>query len=184
MKKRIGVFVFIASFLFVLCGCFSMPYEDVPVELTSGVYRIWNLTNKFRQSKEAYYINEDNKTTTSVVGKLCYLKLNEDLCKVAAVRAREIAQSFSHTRPNGKRGYTVAREMHIDYMILGENLAAGNEEPDKTFLQWKEDGLSYDLQGHRRNMLREEYDQIGIAYYYDPNSKYKHFWVMILAKLR
>lgn len=59
-----------------------MPYEDVPVELTSGVYRIWNLTNKFRQSKEAYYINEDNKTTTSVVGKLCYLKLKELLFEV------------------------------------------------------------------------------------------------------
>lgn len=184
MKKRISIFILISLCFIALSSCYSVPYEDVPVELTSGVYRIWNLTNKFCQSKEAYYINEDNKTTTSVVGKLGYLRLNEDLCKVAAVRAREIAQSFSHTRPNGKHGYTVAREMHIDYVILGENLAAGNEDPDKTFLQWKEDGLDYDLQGHRRNMLREEYDQIGIAYYHDPNSKYKHYWVMILAKLR
>lgn len=181
MVKKISVFCFIAICLLGLSSCSSIPYEDVPVELTEDVYRIASLTNRFRAGREAYYINEDNKTTTSMVGKCGYLVLDEDLCKIAAVRAREICTSFSHTRPNGKKVSSVALELNYRCTMIGENLAAGQRDADATFLQWKEDGLEYDLQGHRRNMLRPEFKRIGIAYYHYPENKYQHFWVMVLS---
>ncbi|MBQ1661875.1 MAG: hypothetical protein II054_05190, partial [Treponema sp.] len=36
-------------------------------------------------------------------------------------------------------------------------------------------------QGHRRNMLGD-FTKIGIAYTYNPSERYKHYWVMVLAK--
>ncbi len=117
-----------------------------------------------------------------VVGQLGTLTLDENLCKAATVRAKEIVTSFSHTRPNGSSCFSVLSECGISYSAVGENIAAGNKSGQQTFLQWKEDNKDYAGQGHRRNMLGKNSTRIGIAYVYDASSTYKYYWVMILAK--
>lgn len=191
MKKTFVVltaFILLAVFFY---GCSSDPdgkndtgnkNTEVTVNIDEEVKKVFNLTNSFRTGNEAFYLNEDNSSTTNLVGKLGKLTLDEDLCKAAQIRANEIVSKFSHTRPNGTSCFTVLKELSISYSAVGENIAAGSKSGERTFLQWKEDNEKYSGQGHRRNMLGKNFTRIGIAYAYDANSTYKYYWAMILAK--
>ena len=166
---------------YVVSSFVKNDYADVIANETDEVRKCFLLTNWFRTSKEAFYLNSDNKTTTSLVGKLSELTLDEELCRAAQIRANEIVQKFEHTRPNGNKCFTVLDDLSISYGTAGENIAAGNQSGEKTFLQWKEDDEDYAGQGHRRNMLGAKYKRIGIAYTSAANSASKYYWVMILT---
>lgn len=56
-----------------------------------------------------------------------------------------------------------------------ENIGAGYHTLAEAFSGWR------GSPGHRANMLRPEVTQIGIAAAYQPRSKYKVFWALILA---
>lgn len=143
---------------------------------------LFKLTNDFRTGSEAWYFNDESKTTkVELIGQLKELTLDEELCEAAAIRAKEIVQDFSHTRPNGSGCFTVLDELGIKAGAKAENIAAGNKSGDKTFNQWKEDNLPKSKQGHRINMLSTSATKIGLAYAYAPNSTYKYYWVMILT---
>lgn len=191
MKKSFFVLtVFILPLLFFF-GCSDNSDEkndtgkentEVTANIDEEVKKVFNLTNSFRTGNEAFYLNEDNSSTTNLVGQLGTLTLDEGLCKAAQIRANEIVSNFSHTRPNDSDCFTVLKELSISYSAVGENIAAGNKSGERTFLQWKEDNEKYSGQGHRRNMLGKNFTRIGIAYTYDANSRYKYYWAMILAK--
>ena len=137
----------------------------------------FNLVNEFRTGNEAWYYSDDTKNTkTELVGKLKELTLDENLCKAAAIRAKEIVKSFSHTRPNGKDCFTVFDDLGIKAGYKAENIAMGNTSGAKTFNQWKEDDLPNSQQGHRINMLSPNATKIGIAH--DSSGRY---WAMILS---
>lgn len=79
------------------------------------------------------------------------------LSQLAATRAREIVNQFSHTRPDG--GSATQMAINLGYSASGENIA-------KTSLP--ADGVSvytqfYNSDGHRQNMLRSSFTHIGIA---------------------
>ena len=96
------------------------------------------------------------------------LKLAKDLSASAYVRARELPYKFSHTRPNGSKCFTAMPQ--IGHM-LGENLAGGQKTPKDVVQAWM------DSKTHRDNMLNKTFTELGVAYYYQANSKYKHYWV-------
>lgn len=193
MKRCFFNFIFIVlAFIFFGCSDGSdssstQPSSSTPKQETSDfqadkeVKNCFNLTNKFRTGNEAFYLNEDNTTKTNLVGQLGTLTLDKKLCEAAQIRAKEIVNKFEHTRPDGSTCFTVFNELSISAGYKGENIAAGHKSGQETFLQWKEDNENYDGQGHRRNMLKKDFTKIGLAYTYDANSKYKYYWVMILA---
>lgn len=96
------------------------------------------------------------------------LKFANDLAASAFVRATELPTKFSHTRPNGTKCFTAMPQRGH---ILGENLAGGQTSPRQVVQAWM------DSKTHRDNMLSKNYREIGVVYYYQPNSKYKHYWV-------
>ena len=100
---------------------------------------------------------------------------NASLDAVAQIRAQEIAQSFSHTRPNGTSCFTVLDENGIAYMTAGENIAAGYGDPASVMSGWM------NSPGHRANILNGSFGQVGIGYYTDPNSGYGTYWVQIFT---
>lgn len=51
------------------------------------------------------------------------LKLNESLCKAALVRAKELRQSYGHTRPDGRKWSTEYAEVGYEYWYASENYA-------------------------------------------------------------
>ncbi|MCH5290534.1 MAG: hypothetical protein J1D88_02090 [Treponema sp.] len=187
MKNRIFYLIGIIFVALSFAACsddenlLEIDYADVTANIDDKVLDCFNLTNAFRTGSEAYYWNEDNKTKTNLVGQLSELTLDEELCRAAQIRANEIVRSFSHTRPNGNKCFTVLKDLSISYGTAAENIAAGNQSGEKTFLQWKEDDKNYAGQGHRRNMLGANYKRIGIAYAYNANSTYRYYWAMILT---
>ncbi len=100
---------------------------------------------------------------------------NASLDAVAQIRAQEIAQSFSHTRPNGTSCFTVLGENGIAYNYAGENIAAGYGDPASVMSGWM------NSPGHRANILDGSFGQVGIGYYTDPNSGYGTYWVQIFT---
>lgn len=120
----------------------------------------WNEGN----SSKTYFNTEGNK----VLGELRY---DFELEKIAIKRAAEIALSFSHTRPNGTDYSTL---FPSDYTAYGENIAAGQLTAEEVFRDWQETNKKYDGQGHRRNMLHEPFNAIGIAHVIVGG---KNYWV-------
>ena len=96
------------------------------------------------------------------------LTFAKDLAASAYVRAKELPYKFSHTRPNGSKCFTAMPQ--IGHM-LGENLAGGQSSPQQVVQAWM------DSKTHRDNMLSKKYTEMGVVYYYQANSKYKHYWV-------
>lgn len=82
---------------------------------------------------------------------LSELSVNAELTRAACVRAGEIAEQFSHTRPDGSQWSTVSSS------ALGENIARGQSSVDRVMAAWM---LS---EGHRANILRESYGSIGVC---------------------
>ena len=96
------------------------------------------------------------------------LKFAKDLAASAYVRAVELPTKFSHTRPNGTKCFTA---MPHRGHILGENLAGGQSSPKQVVQAWM------DSPTHRDNILNPKYSELGVVYYYQAKSKYKHYWV-------
>ena len=97
------------------------------------------------------------------------LKLDEDLCKAAQIRAEEIAELFSHTRPDGTSCFTVLKEIGwSSYGMVGENIAMGQRTPESVMDSWM------NSQGHRENILNEAFTAVGIA-------RYQNGWVQLFV---
>ena len=102
------------------------------------------------------------------------LTLSAELQSAAAIRAEEITQKFSHTRPDGTNFQTILPNSR--YYIAGENIAAGNSTAAKVVQQWM------NSPGHRANILRSDYTELGVGYVHKENSQYKHYWVQIFGR--
>ncbi len=100
------------------------------------------------------------------------LTYNPVLEKGALIRAAEIIQSFSHTRPDGTKFYTVFEGLY-DYRMIGENLAAGFTSASSVISGWMSS------EGHRANILKEDYTEIGIGIKKD--SEGRLYWVQIFG---
>lgn len=90
---------------------------------------------------------------------LAALSTDDGAVKVAHLRAKEIVQSFSHTRPNGSSCFTAAKEFGVSYRTAGENIAYGYPTPEQVVTGWM------NSQGHRKNILSASFSKIGIGCY-------------------
>lgn len=100
---------------------------------------------------------------------------NAALDAVAQLRAQEIVQSFSHTRPDGSSCFTALDQSGVGYMTAGENIAAGYGTPAEVMNGWM------NSEGHRANILNGSFGQVGIGFYSDPNTPYGTYWVQVFT---
>jgi uncharacterized protein YkwD len=68
------------------------------------------------------------------------------------------------------------QQAHFDAAVAVENIGAGYHTLAEAFSGWR------DSPPHRANMLNPQVTKMGIAAAYAPQSKYKVFWSLILAK--
>lgn len=87
------------------------------------------------------------------------LSIRQELVAPANKRAKEIKQSFSHTRPDGTAWSTVLTEYNVSVNAAGENIAYGYNTPEKVMNAWMNSS------GHRANILSTNFDHIGIGVY-------------------
>lgn len=145
--KRVNFSLLLASLMVVACNCFADQGTGAKIE---EVLRLVN------EEREKYGVPS--------------LILDQELLEGANIRARELPDSYSHTRPDGTNCFTVLR-YHNAYK--GENIAAGYVYSKDAMDAWM------NSPGHRANILSKDFTKLGIGYYYKENSGYKHFWVQM-----
>ncbi len=100
------------------------------------------------------------------------VKLNDDLNRVAELRAAEIAKKWSHTRPNGEEWKTAFKDAGVSASYRGENLAKGQYSAEKVVEDWM------DSEGHRSNILNKKFTKMGVASVVIDGVTY---WVQVFA---
>lgn len=125
-------------------------------------------------SQNSSAASEVVRLTNSARTQNGYAALTEDsaLSKAAAVRAREIASSFSHTRPSGSSFSSVLSENGVSYRRAGENIASGQKSASEVVNAWMNSS------GHRANILNSSYSRIGTA---SVNVNGTLYWVQLFA---
>ena len=89
------------------------------------------------------------------------------------VRAQELTELFSHTRPDGQDCFSVYSEFGITYYNAGENIAAGSSTPEGVMNQW------VNSSGHYANIINSKFTELGVGYVYAPDSPYGYYWVQL-----
>lgn len=94
----------------------------------------------------------------------------------ATVRANELKQSYSHTRPNGS-SWSTACPIPQTGGMSGENLNAGNAavSPETVVASWM------NSPEHRKNILNKDFKYLAVGFVFDPNSQYKTYWSQIFS---
>lgn len=103
---------------------------------------------------------------------LSALTLDASMNRAAAVRAAELAQSFSHTRPNGSRGLTALNEAGVSYRTAGENIASGQQTAQAVVSAWMNSS------GHRANILSASFGRMGVG---QATIGGRTYWVQLFA---
>ena len=163
--SRIKKIVFAALAAAALTGSAGAVHLDRPVQGSSSV-------SAGIQSSSA--ASEVVRLTNSARSQNGYAALVEDgaLSEAAAVRAREIARSFSHTRPSGASFSSALSESGVSYLRAGENIASGQKSASEVVNAWM------NSPGHRANILNSSYSRIGSA---SVNIDGTLYWVQLFA---
>lgn len=91
------------------------------------------------------------------------LPIDEDLMELARIRAMEIREKYSHTRPDGTS---------VVDLRCGENCGQ-NSSAKKQVEAWM------NSEGHRTNILLDRYHHIGVGCYQAPNGNL--YWVQVFS---
>lgn len=132
-------------------------YKDIQSEntYTDLINEVYEITNNYR----------------SLVG-VSSLTLDSSLVEAASIRAKELSDSFSHTRPNGSSCFTVLSELGISYGTAGENIAAGYSSSQSVMEGWRSSN------GHYQNIISSKFKKIGIGVNIINN---QYYWVQIFS---
>lgn len=103
------------------------------------------------------------------------LSISNKLFAAAAIRAGELAQKFSHTRPNGSSYLTAVQNVGYPSSYVGENIAAGQMSPIAVMESWM------NSPGHRANILNPNYTEIGVGVNYE-DGYYGIYWVQLFGR--
>lgn len=102
------------------------------------------------------------------------VKYDDNVAALAQMRATELATSdqFGHTRQNGELDYGYL--LGSSEWLMG-NLAAGSATGDAAINQWVNSPKHYEV------MLKKDLETLGVGLAYNPNSKYKYYWVLMFG---
>lgn len=114
-------------------------------------------TAEFRSAYEAQVVALVNSERARY--GLSALVSDDGAVSVAHIRAKEIVQSFSHTRPDGRSCFSAAADMGVAYRAAGENIAYGYATPQEVVDGWM------NSEGHRKNILSSSFTEIGVGCY-------------------
>jgi len=128
-----------------------------------------------------YYVSDIQNEMLRLVNEararygLQALTLRSDMNDYAAVRAKELAVSYEHTRPDGT-SFSSGSALLQNCSVAGENIHHCNGSVAKVFEDF------WNSEGHRNNMLNASYNSAGFGYYYDAATG-ENYWVQHFAKV-
>lgn len=159
------------------CDVLSNSTEGEYLDPSEG----FKYLNEYRSEKGVWYWNEDNVTVT-------YFNTNDDnilkpyvwdseLEAAAKIRAMELSQRASHTRPDGTDWDTIYPRSP-DFGSTSECIMWGHTGTG-AIDAWKEVADPYDTQDHRRGLLSPYLNCAALAGYEVKGTMY---WVLSLAR--
>ncbi|MFB4169096.1 CAP domain-containing protein [Virgibacillus sp. JSM 102003] len=88
------------------------------------------------------------------------LKAHKKLSNVARNKAQDMQSNgyFSHTSPTYGSPFDMMKNAGVSYQSAGENIARGQKSPQQVVDAWM------NSQGHRENILNENFTHIGVGY--------------------
>ena len=148
------------------------PEENVPEQPGTPDWNVPNLPSVPELPEETPEVTPDVQDQAYAYGLRITELVNEHraaaglapvtysakISKAAQVRAVEIEQSFSHTRPDGRYFSSVFAEYGISYRYSGENIAWGQKSPEEVVSAWMNSA------GHRANILNAKFTELGVGY--------------------
>ena len=103
------------------------------------------------------------------------LEIDSTMMEMAAVRAEEQAVAFGHTRPDGSSCWTIFDDFGQPQPAEVENAGAGVSGAGGQVGAWMSST------GHKENILQEGMTRIGVGFYYQADSQYGYYWIMLAA---
>ncbi len=106
---------------------------------------------------------------------------NNQLVNAAQNHSSNMLQDdfFDHTAPDGSSVSNRAKDSGYEYLLVGENIAAGQTTAEEVVQGWM------NSPGHRANILNPNYTEIGVGYEYAPNDSgsvnYNHYWTQVFG---
>ena len=141
-------------------------YEDISKEDINEYKNIQSENTYTDLINEVYEITNNYRSLVGVSS----LTLDSSLIKAASIRAKELSDSFSHTRPKGSSCFTALSELGISYGTAGENIAAGYSSSQSVMEGWRSSS------GHYQNIISSKFKKIGIGVNIINN---QYYWVQI-----
>lgn len=143
-------------------------YEDISKEDINEYKNIQSENTYTDLINEVYEITNNYRSLVGVSS----LTLDSSLVTAANIRAKELSDSFSHTRPNGSSCFTVLSGLGISYGTAGENIAAGYSSSQSVMEGWRSSS------GHYQNIISSNFKKIGIGVNIVNN---QYYWVQIFS---
>lgn len=112
------------------------------------------------------------------------LSIDLQLVQAAQGHSEDMALSdfFSHTGSDGSRPWDRIEAAGYEWREAGENIAAGYQSPESVVDAWM------NSDGHRANILRCSYQDIGVGYFYLADDtgavNYRHYWTQVFGRPR
>lgn len=122
-------------------------------ELKAYADKVFELVNKERENQGLTLLTRDSLLDEAAT------------IRAAEVKAVDNIGGAAHTRPDGTSYKTLLDDMGIASNRCGENIARARATAKEAVDAW----MASD--GHRRNILRENYGSIGIGVYQRPDGK-------------
>ncbi len=138
-----------------LCNDYGILRGNMPSQMELAIEDVVRLVNEERSDKG-----------------LAPLSIDATINQAAAERAKELEDSFSHTRPNGSSCFTALTEVGFSYLSAGENIAFGQSSPKEVVEDWM------NSPGHYANIMGS-FSQIGVGYYVGADGR--PYWVQLFA---
>ncbi|WP_031556089.1 CAP domain-containing protein [Oribacterium sp. FC2011] len=153
--------------------------EDVEDLSDSQLYKL--LTGSYKRSSDPSKNCDEDEALEKIVEYvnilrakkgLDELEMDDDLMEAAAIRAEELTEKYSHTRPDGTKCFTVLDEIGYEARNKAENIAQGQISALDVTNSW------YHSSGHRANMLFSKHTKIGVGMCEDNGRKN---WVQLFS---
>jgi uncharacterized protein YkwD len=105
------------------------------------------------------------------------LRMHPKLEAAAKAHAADLAKHdrISHFGSDGSDIEERARRAGYDYTLLAENIGAGQRDGEEALKGWT------NSPSHNSNLLLADARDVGVALVYNPQSKFKTFWTMVVG---
>lgn len=141
-----------------------MTYTHATYDVTyfqSEARKMLAMDNEFRDSGTWYWNNDNTSKVENI--HVPALEYNYSLEEVAMQRAAEALVILDHTRPNGEQYSTVKAKDGTTSFVEILAWSVGTTDVEEGFSYWLEEEEDYAGQIHRRNLLSEKYQSVGMS---------------------